>query len=120
MNPRRLSTGILYTPRGSMVQRVTLLNQPGRDSQGHPTPATTFLDNVPAAISSLQGRELLAAQQIVQEVSHKIIIPFVDGVKENMTVVFRGRNFQILWDQDPDERRFELQLFCVERNSSAQ
>ena len=75
-----------------------------------------------AAVSALQGRELYNAQQIVAEVSHKIVLRWIPGVLAKQTVQFTGpgsvtRTFQIQAVINPDERTRELNLLCLERDS---
>lgn len=122
MSLRRLSYGFVpqgaYTPVGSMDKQITILNTPTRDSDGTFADATTFGTSW-AAIRSLQGRELYKAQEVVQEVTHMVTIPFMTSVQEQMTISFDGRTFVIEAIQDPDERKVELRLLCVERNQSA-
>jgi SPP1 family predicted phage head-tail adaptor len=116
MQPRRLSTGISYEPRGAMQHRVTLLQRNSRRTdEGESLPPTDFADTW-ASIKVLQGRELDKAQQIVAEVTHKVVIPYQDGVESDMLVQFRNRLFVIQAVQDPDERQVELHLLCAERN----
>ena len=116
MFPRRLSTGIAYTPAGALQHRITLLQQnPQRDANGEFLDPVIFVETW-ASISILQGRDLERAQQIVSEVSHKVVIRHIEGVKFSMTVQFGDRNFLIQAVEDPDERKVELHLLCLERN----
>jgi|SRR5208283_3411625 len=75
-----------------------------------------------AAVSALQGRELYNAQQIIAEVSHKIVLRWIPGVLAKQAVQFVGpgsvtRTFQIQAVLNPDERTRELNLLCLERDS---
>jgi len=118
MLPRRLSTGAAYEPRGAMQHRITLLKpQPdsARNNEGEYPSPTDFADSW-ASIVLLQGRELDKTQQIVAEVTHKIIIPYISGIDSGMLVQFGTRMFVIQAVQDIDERQFQLNLLCVERN----
>jgi SPP1 family predicted phage head-tail adaptor len=113
---RRLSTGIAYESRGAMVHRITLLKDNSqRNAEGEFLPATDFADTW-ASIKVLQGRELEKLQQIVAEVTHKIVIPYQDGVISGMRIQFGKRIFQIEAVQDPDERKVDLILLGLERN----
>src|SRR5437867_7847265 len=116
MFPRRLSTGIAYTPAGALQHRITLLQQnQQRDTNGEFLDPVIFAETW-ASISILQGRDLERAQQIVSEVSHKVVIRHIEGVKSSMTVQFVDRTFLIQAVEDPDERKVELHLLCLERN----
>jgi SPP1 family predicted phage head-tail adaptor len=86
--------------------------------------ATVFAEvwaSVEAAgtLTSLKGREIYAAQQRVSQVSHLVTIRYLDGVKANMLVWFRDREFQIQAVIDPDEQQKVLFLLCLERDDSA-
>lgn len=80
------------------------------------TSTDAFASGVWAAISELQGREMYKAQQFVSEVTHKINIRWRPGVVAKMTVVFRGRTFQIQAVLNPEMRNRELDLLCLERS----
>lgn len=78
-----------------------------------------------ADVTRLSGQELVKAQQIVQEVTHEIVIPYPPGgfaqserLPESGTVTFDGRTLQIKNIFDPDERKVQLHLLCVERNQN--
>jgi SPP1 family predicted phage head-tail adaptor len=101
-----------------MKDIIVILNPPARNEDGTFADPTTFATSW-AKITALQGRELYKAQEVVQEVTHMITIPFLAGLEENMTVSFDSRIFVIQAIQDPDERRVELRLLCVERNQNA-
>jgi SPP1 family predicted phage head-tail adaptor len=97
-----------------------------QDSFGgtRPDDATVFATvwaSVEAAgtLTSLKGREIYQAQQRVSQVSHVVIIRYLDGVKSSMNVWFRTRQFQIQAVVDPDEQQKILFLLCLERDDSA-
>lgn len=109
----------LYTPAGDRRQKIDLLDPQGapRAGDGSFAAPTTFKSGLWAKVELLQGHELLKAQQIVQEVTHRVTIRYLSGVLARMVVVLRdGRRFQIQAVQDPDERKWEMRLLCVERN----
>jgi len=58
------------------------------------------------------------AQQIAQEVTHLIIVPFQSGIKQSYSINHEGRLYLILYMFDPDERGMELRLYCVERGQT--
>ena len=107
-----------YTSPGSMTDRVTFVNPATRDGNGEQVPGTDFATSW-AKITALQGRELYKAQEVVQEVTHMVTIFYLSGLQESMTIAFDGRTFVIAAIQDPDERRVEQRLLCVERNQNA-
>lgn len=79
--------------------------------------ATKFA-TVWASVEALTGRELYAAQQKVSEVTHKITIRYLDGVKASMNVWLGTRQFQIQAIENPDEQTKMLILLCIERDDS--
>lgn len=85
---------------------------------------TQIDDGVPfatvwAKIEALSGRELEAAQQKVSEVTHRITLRFLPGVRAKQNVWFRDRQFQIEDVEDPLEQQKILFLLCIERDNSA-
>jgi SPP1 family predicted phage head-tail adaptor len=77
---------------------------------------SVFESNVWAKVTGLQGRELHAAQQIVAEVTHDVLIRYLPGVRSNMYVQFGSRTFQIEAVVNADELNSELHLLCIERS----
>lgn len=78
----------------------------------------TPIGNFYAKIESLTLREIYAAQQKVSQVSHRVTLRWVPGVKAGMLVWFGRRQFQI---QDVDnvmEFNKKLELLCLERDDS--
>jgi SPP1 family predicted phage head-tail adaptor len=76
-----------------------------------------------ASVEALSGRELYAAQQKVSEVTHRVRIRWMRGVKPQMNIWLGDpdgdREFQIQSVENPDETRHYLDLLCVERDLSA-
>jgi SPP1 family predicted phage head-tail adaptor len=98
-----------------MKHQITLTSATALDSTGAPG-APTSSAPIWAFISALQGRDLNLAQQIISTVTHKIVIPYQDGITAAMTVLYGTRTFQVNAVQDPDEGQFELWLMCTEIN----
>lgn len=108
-----------YTNPAQMSRLVTLY-QPGQrnPADGTSTGPEPFVQSW-AAIRALAGEELDKAQQIAQESTHLVAVPYQHGITENMLVVFEGRTFQIKYIEDPDEMHWELRLFCAETGQNA-
>lgn len=108
-----------YTNAAQMSRQVTLY-QAGQHnvSDGSTLPPEPFITSW-AAMRALGGDELDKAQQIAQESTHLVVIPYQRGITENMLVEFEGRFFQIKFIEDPDELHWELRLFCSERGQNA-
>jgi len=103
-----MSHGIARVGAGEMTQYVTILeDNPERDSEGEFLPALELFQTW-ASVTILQGRDLEKAQEVVAEVTHKVVINYPDvSVESNNYVQAR---------QDMDERKYQLTLLCLERN----
>lgn len=66
-------------------------------------------------IAELQLREVLAATQTQQEITHRITIRHLDGLDARNRIVFGSRTFEILSVASVDERNHKMQLLCKER-----
>lgn len=110
--------------RHRIVLQVRTEDTTVQDSSGATTPTFTDLATVFAAIVPLSGRELVAAQALVADVSFRITIRCrpgtlgaeVNGVRviPSMRVLYGQRRFEIDAVLDQDERSHELQLLCHE------
>jgi SPP1 family predicted phage head-tail adaptor len=101
---------------GNLRHRITL-NSPGApDSYGQPGTPTTFA-SIWASVTAMTGSEVFKAQQYSSKATHLVKIRYLAGIQPNMTILWDNRSFQIEFWQDPDERKFELHIFCVERNT---
>jgi SPP1 family predicted phage head-tail adaptor len=95
-----------------------------KDSAGGWDPDdVTLVAEVWAAVEALSattfGKTVYAAQQETAQVTHRVTIRYLAGVKSSMNICFRDRVFRIEAVVDPDEQQKVLYLLCVERNDSA-
>jgi len=67
-----------------------------------------------AAIEPLRGREYLAAQQEGAEVTGRITMRYIAGVKQTMRIKHGSRIYEIVSPINPEERNAELQLMVKE------
>lgn len=67
-----------------------------------------------AGIYPISGREFFTAETVSSEVTHKINIRYVPGIKTDMRVVFNKRIFHIQSVINFQERNIQLQLMCKE------
>lgn len=116
---------------GQLRHRVQLMNLASeQDTFGGPVTAdAAVFATVPARIEALSGRELYNAQQMTAQVTHRVTIRWVAGVKAKMDVWFTEnigspavavtRQFQIMDVLNPDEKHHVLLLMCIERDDSA-
>jgi SPP1 family predicted phage head-tail adaptor len=118
MLPRRVSDNFAYTPRGSMNRQVQLLKpSTRRDASGEFLDPDVFA-TCWAKITSITPKYTEKKDQVVVEATHKIVIPYVDGITSEFTVklISTGQIFLILEPNDPDQRQVELWLRCYQRN----
>ena len=93
------------------IQRASSAPQ---DSYGQPIPVLATIATVWAAIRPLTARELLAAQQVQAEVSHKITIRYTD-IKHTDKMKFGTRLFSVVGIRNLDERKEELEITALEK-----
>ena len=101
-----------------MCDVITLQVESAPDSSGKAQPPSLFATSY-AFVRALSAREIDKAQQVAQEVTHLVKIPYLAGVKEAMLVVHDGRTFRIEGVEDPDERKVELWLYALEVGQNA-
>lgn len=105
---------------GDLRHRVTFQSRSAvTDTFGAQTDTWKNVTTVWADISPLSGRELMAAQAINVEISHKVEIRYQSlfaGPKAvaAMRILYGDRIFNIHASIDPDERRKSLELSCSE------
>lgn len=117
---RRLSKPqVAFTPLGAYDRQIALYAPGGQDSAGNPIPPSPAFENLWASVTALGGQEIDRAQQIAQDATHLVKMPYFAGVTESMTVQYGTRVFQIHYVEDPDERQVELRLFCSELGQNA-
>lgn len=102
---------------GDLPHRIQIVDLAGRqDTAGGTTSSPTpFGPPVWAKVTALAGRELYSAQQVNAQITHRITIRWMKGVKSNQNVIFNDRTFQIVAVLNPDERTVVLSLLCLER-----
>lgn len=115
---------ILYTPVGDMVSQVRFMDPgTGLNTDGsQPTP-TIFATGVYAKIEGIWSttRASQLPQQIVTQVTHRITVRYMPGLRTRMFIEFDDvdagtRTFTIEQIIDPDEKKVELRMLCMERN----
>ncbi len=100
---------------GAYRHRITLQQATEtRDSLGGTVQAWATFATVWAAIEPLSGRELLQAQQVQAEVTHRVRLRYMNGVTAELRVLFGTRYFNILSAVNVQERNREIVLTCKE------
>jgi head-tail adaptor len=96
------------------------------DALGHSTGYETFVDNVPANVEDASGREAYqAGQRFADSVSHVVRMPYIAGVESKMRVVWADpilhadRFMEIQYVLQPDKKRIEHRLYCLESVTNA-
>lgn len=67
-----------------------------------------------AGIFPISGREFFAAETVNSEVSHKVNMRYVSGIRPDMRIAFSERIFHIISVINFQEKNIELQLLCKE------
>lgn len=103
---------------GQMRHRIIIERlaegSPSQDAGGTPSVTWTTFSTEWCEITPLQGRELLAAQQMNAEVTGKVRMRYRPGVTAEMRINFGGRYMDILAVTNISERNRELVLFTKE------
>ena len=81
---------------------------------GEPTQEEVTKTSVWASVSPLRGRERFSAQQLMPEVTHKIIMRGGIDVNVQDIIVFDERKFRVESILDIDERGITKELICKE------
>lgn len=101
---------------GKLRHLITLQrNEPDRNSIGDPIPHWVDYATVNAEVSPLKGREFFDAQQITSELTTRVRIRWLDGVKAEHRILFQDRTLEIASPPiNVDEKKHELILMCRE------
>lgn len=99
-----------------MRHRVSIVRQDEATDPvyGQKKPSPVTVATVWARIVPLAGRELVKAQEVIAEVTHRIEIRHREDVTPRMQAVARGRTFGIEAVLNVEERGREMHLLCVE------
>lgn len=98
---------------GRLKKRITIEQRiPGSDFAKEES-WTDFV-TVNAAVEPLRGRELIAAQQMQSEVTARIVVRHISGIRPDMRIRHEGRYFEILSIIDVEEQHEELNLMVTE------
>lgn len=101
---------------GRLRHVITLQrNEPTKNDLGEPTPNWVDYADCDAEIMPLRGREFFDAQQVNAELTTRVRIRWVEGVKAEHRVIFEGRTLEIASPpMNTDEKNRELVLMCKE------
>jgi SPP1 family predicted phage head-tail adaptor len=100
---------------GALRHRVLLQERStAEDTFGQQKTTWTDYDTIWASVKPLSGRELLAAQAVNTEVTHKVVTRYQPGIKPSMRAIHADRIFEIQSVLDIEERHISLDLLCTE------
>lgn len=100
---------------GDLSRRVTLQERSESvDSFGQRSQSWSDVATVWASIVPLAGRELLAANAISAEATHRITIRYRAGLDASMRAVYSGRAMNIVAVQDRDTAHRYIDLLVSE------
>ncbi|MBI4800635.1 MAG: phage head closure protein [Desulfarculus sp.] len=102
---------------GALRHRVAIQQPVTSTPEGQAEPVVTYVPfalDAWASVEPLNGREFFAAGGRQAEVSHRVRLRYLAGVKADMRVLHEGRALDIKAVIDPQERHRELVLMCLE------
>ena len=99
---------------GRLRERVTIQQATeSRNSLGEVTQTwSTFVERW-ASVEGLSGREVLLSGQQQTEVTHRVRMRYVEGMTQQMRILWRGRVFEITSLLE-HHNRTEHELLCTE------
>lgn len=104
---------------GELRHKVDILTPPAAQNDYGEVDETeewpAFKEGVWASVEPLKGRELFTAQQINSEITLKVKMWYIPGVKAKMRIRSRGQVFEIVGPPiDNKQINRELELMCKE------
>ncbi len=101
---------------GPLRHRVAVQNPAAsQDEYGDDSDRTyTTAATVWASVEPLNGRELLNAQQIQAETTHRIRIRYTTSVTAKSRIAWESRTFEVVSLIDNKEKKRMIELMCQE------
>jgi len=100
---------------GELKHKITIQElQRVPDGYGGYTETWNNVATAWAKIQPLKGSERYQAQQVASELSHKITLRYLSGVKPSMRIVYGLRVFNIIAVINVKKRNEVLELLCEE------
>jgi len=98
---------------GKLNKRIKIKKK-GEKEDGYGGYKTTYIDvcNPWALVRALRGKEKVAAEQTVSEVTHKIIIRYRDDILTSYVVVYKGNILEIESVINLNEENRYLEILC--------
>lgn len=100
---------------GQMNRRMTFQSRStSKDTFGQQFTPWADVFTAWVQIEPLQGRELINAQAVNVETTHRVTLRYRAGVSSALRGVYQGRVFNVLNVIDPETAHIALQLLCSE------
>lgn len=84
------------------------------DTRGDEQLTPVLFKTIWCSIEPLQGREMILAQQLHGNVTHKIGMRYTAGLTKRMYILWNGRRFNLGPALNAEERRFEHSVYATE------
>lgn len=98
-----------------LSKRIEIQKQSSeKDEYGELVPGWIAFKNVWAEVRPVTGKSFFSAQQINSEITHQVIIRYTEGVKPSMRIIYKGREFEILYVMNYNEANEAIQMLCKE------
>lgn len=92
-----------------LIERVTITQDP---DYGGVIESWSTVGLFPASVEPLQGREFIAAQAALSEVTTKIRMRYLAGMTTADRITHGGKTYNVLSVINPEMRNVELELMC--------
>lgn len=100
---------------GELDQRIVIQNYiTSRGASGEEIKAWSDWESVWAQVKTSSGTESFVNPQRIAEATHKIKIRYLHGLVSEMRVVWREKQLEILFVDESQRRRGEMNLLCKE------
>lgn len=102
-------------PAGTYDRKVTIQQASETQAEtGEVSRSWTTFATRRAEVVELGGDELVQAQQVVQRVSHRVRLRWLDGVTAKMRLLYGARTLEVAAVRESIARQRELELLCTE------
>lgn len=100
---------------GALRHKITFKSRSNqKDTFGETEDVWVDFKTAWASITPVSGSPYYKDGIAGHEITHKIVIRYIPGIKENMQVYFAGRLFLILAALNIQEKNSEIHLLCKE------
>jgi SPP1 family predicted phage head-tail adaptor len=107
----------MITPAGKLRTKITIQQRDTtKETDGQPVNTWATFGEVYARVVSAGGAETFKGQQFDPEVTHKVTVRFLSGIKPMMRIVTPDQKILDIKYVNEGERRLDdIVLVCVER-----